>query len=79
MFKIDDAKRKAALYKESLVPKALQALEAFEISFRGGKAGYLDLLDAQRVLLNFELIYEKAVTDHEKRLAELEMIVGEEL
>ncbi len=79
IFKIDDAKRKAALYKESLVPKALQALEAFETSFRGGTASYLDLLDAQRDLLNFELIYEKAVTNHEKRIAELEMIVGQEL
>ena len=78
IFQIDDAKRKASLYKESLVPKALQALKAFDISFRGGKAGYLDLLDAQRVLLQFELVYEKAVSDHETLLAELEMIVGEE-
>jgi cobalt-zinc-cadmium efflux system outer membrane protein len=79
IFKIDDSKRKASLYRKSLVPKALQALEAFEISFRGGQAGFLDLLDAQRVLLNFELVYEKAVSNHQKYLAELEMIVGEEL
>ena len=40
---------------------------------------FLSLIDAQRMLLNYRLTYERAVTERQQKLAELEMIVGIEL
>jgi hypothetical protein len=37
------------------------------------------LIDAQRTLLKFELLYERAATDNQQKLAELEMLLGTEL
>ena len=39
----------------------------------------LDLIDAQRTLLEFELSYERALADRTTMLAQLETIVGQEL
>ncbi len=40
---------------------------------------FLSLIDAQRMLLKYELDYERAVTNNQQKLAELEMLVGTEL
>ncbi len=54
-------------------------MKATEASFRTGKGGFIDLVDAQRILLEFELAYERALADNVQRLAELEMLVGKEI
>jgi outer membrane protein TolC len=48
-------------------------------AFAAGRAGFLDLIDAQRTLLEFELAYERALADRAINLAELEMLAGREL
>ena len=40
---------------------------------------FLDLLDAQRSLLNFRVEYYQFLADYEQRSAELERVVGKEL
>lgn len=77
LFQYRDAQRKIALYKNSLLPRAQQALEVTRSAFETGKADFLDFIDSQRIYLAFELEYEKAKTSFAKRLAELEMLVGE--
>jgi len=79
LFKFRDAERKIDLYRDTLVPKARQSLRATETAYKGGKMNFLDLVDAQRVLLVFQLAYERALADRAQRLAELEMLVGREL
>ena len=37
------------------------------------------LIDAERVLLEFQLSYERALANRTQRLAELEMLVGREV
>lgn len=74
-----DAERKIDLYRDTLVPKAHQSLRATETAFRAGTAGFLDLVDAERILLEFELSYERALADRAQRLAELNMLVGREI
>jgi len=74
-----DARRKIDLYGESLVPKAELHFEVTQRGFTVGKASFLDLIDAQRTLLEFQLAYERARADREQRLAELEMLIGREL
>ncbi len=79
LFKHNDARRKAALYRDSLLPRARQALEVTRSAFEAGKASFLDFIDSQRTLLVFELEYEEAKTRGAQRLAELEMLVGENI
>lgn len=78
-FKIKDSERQIKLYKDALVPKAEQSLKASETAYSGGKVDFLNLIDSQRMLLNFQLSYYKSIRDYEQRLAELEMMVGESL
>lgn len=74
-----DAERKIDLYRDTLVPKAKQSIKATEAAFRAGTVGFIDLIDAERVLLEFQLAFERALTDRGSRLAEIEMLVGREL
>jgi len=78
-FEVSDAKRKVNLYRDTLIPKGEQSLEAVNTAYQAGGAQFLDLIDAQRVLLEFQLSYEKALADHERAIAALEMITGHEL
>ena len=79
LFKLRDADRKSGLYRDNLVPKARQGLKATETAYTAGKASLTDVIDAERVLLDFRLAQERALADHAQRLAELEMLVGRAL
>jgi outer membrane protein TolC len=47
-----------------------------ESAYRVGDAGFSDLIDAQRVLLEFELAHERAAADRGKALARIRALVG---
>ncbi len=79
VFQYSDAARKAKLYRDGLVPKAEQALNASYTAYQAGEMDFLNVLDAQRQLLDFQLQMEKALSDLATRQAEIEMIVGKEL
>lgn len=79
LFNYQDASRKIALYRDALIPKADQTLKVTQRAFEAGRLDFLALIDAQRVLLEFQLIYERALADHAQRLAELEMLLGRSL
>ena len=76
-YKLDDAFRQVALYRESLLPRARQALEVTEVAYRGGTATFTDLIDSQRVLLNFQTSDERSRANYEQALAAIEAICGE--
>jgi cobalt-zinc-cadmium efflux system outer membrane protein len=76
LYEFEDSGRKVALYTDTLIPKAKEMLEASEVAYRAGTVDFLSLIDAQRTLLAFELLYERSVTDYLQRLAELEMLAG---
>ena len=71
-----DAERRTALYRDDLLPRAEQSLSVTQQAFAAGETSYLDLIDAQRARLDFQLAYERARTDTAQRLAEIEMLVG---
>jgi len=79
LYDFEDSKRKIKLYGDTLVPKAEELLQASETAYQSGTIDFLSLIDAQRTLLKFQLQYERAVTDNEQKLAELEMLAGTEL
>jgi len=79
LYEFEDAARKIRLYESILIPKAREMLEASEVAYRVGTIDFLSLTDAQQTLLEFELSYERAVTTNMQKLAQLEMLIGEDL
>jgi len=74
-----DAARKIDLYRNALLPKATESLKVTEASYLAGQGKFLDLIDAQRILLEFQLAYERATANYEQSLARLEMLVGKNI
>jgi outer membrane protein TolC len=79
LFHFHSAERKIDLYGDSLVPKAEQSVAASQRAFSAGQADFFDLIEAQRTLLEFQLSYERALADRAQRLAEIEMLIGQEV
>lgn len=79
VYHLEDAQRKIALYRRTLIPKARESLKVTQTSFAAGRSGFTDLIDAQRILLEFGLSLYRALADHAIRRAEIEQIVGREL
>ena len=62
-FDLRDAERKIALFTHTLIPKAEESIEASYTAYESGQAGFLDVLDSERGLLDFELSLSRAQTD----------------
>ncbi|MHC5059753.1 MAG: TolC family protein [Planctomycetota bacterium] len=76
LYKFEDAGRKVALYADTLIPKAKEMLRASEAAYKAGTLDFLSLVNAQQTLLNFELMYERSVTDNLQSMAQLDMLAG---
>ena len=63
LFELQDAQRRHVLYQDDILPKARETLESTTASYRSGRAGMIDLIDAQRTLLEFGLALERARAD----------------
>lgn len=79
LYDFENSNRRIKLYGDVLLPQAEQLLQASETAYQAGTIDFLSLIDAQRMLLEFQLEYERAVTDNQQKLAELEMLVGAKL
>ncbi len=78
-FKVQTAERLVKLYRDSIIPQAEQSLKAAEIGYQAGQVDFLNLIDSQRVLLDFNLAFYRAVADFGINIAGLERVVGVEL
>lgn len=78
-FGVRDASRKQELYKKTLIPQANQSFEIALEEYKSGKAGFVDVVDAQRMLLEFELAAVRAQTDEQLHWSEIQMLAGREL
>ncbi|MFZ9032356.1 MAG: TolC family protein [Anaerohalosphaeraceae bacterium] len=76
LYRINESNRKAVLYESTLIPKAREMVEVSESSYRAGGIDFLNLIDAQRKLLTFEVTYQRILTDHFQALAQLEILTG---
>lgn len=76
MYDYRDARRKITLYRETLIPKARESLTSTLRSYETAKSSFLDLLDTERELLEFELIQRRAQSDAAIALAKIEMFVA---
>jgi cobalt-zinc-cadmium efflux system outer membrane protein len=69
----------ALLYRTTVLPQAEASLDSARASYRTGRTDFLNLIEADRALREFQLAYQRALVDRENRLAELEQIIGVEL
>ncbi|MFH1352370.1 MAG: TolC family protein, partial [bacterium] len=76
---IDTYSRLYDLYKTNFIPQAEQAWKVAQIGYRAGKVDFIDLLDAERSYLSFQIKFWKYCTEYKKYLAELEQIAGKDI
>ena len=78
-FKIQTARETYYLYTNVLIPQAGQSLRSAEAGYITGKVSFLDVLDAERILLQIQFGLWRAYTDYLQRIADMERAVGLEL
>ncbi len=75
---IDAARREALLYRDEIVPRSAQALEAVETTWAANRSSFLDVMDLRRLLLESQLTEARALAAQYDRLAELVLFCGVE-
>ncbi|MEO8426553.1 MAG: TolC family protein [Verrucomicrobiota bacterium] len=74
-FMFRESSRNLALLQERLLPKARQSLEVARAAYLSGRLDFLNLIDAERTLLGFQLGEVEARTQRELVLAELSLLI----
>ncbi len=74
-FLFREASRNLELLSDRLLPKARQSLEVAQTGYISGKTDFINLLDAQRTLLEFQLSEVEARVRRELALAELSLLI----
>jgi outer membrane protein TolC len=65
------------LYRDSVLPQAEQSLASARAAYETDRVGFLELLDAQRSLLDFRIEYQDALAMYLKSLADLGVAAGD--
>jgi len=68
--------RNLTLLQDKLIPKARNSLEIARAGYHSGKIDFLNLIDAERTLLNFQLEEVEARTRREIILADLSLSIA---
>jgi outer membrane protein TolC len=68
-----------ALYVKAILPQGRAAVDAAAAALQSGRGSLSGALTAQSALFEYELAYQRALTDFAKTLAELERVVGREV
>lgn len=79
LYEFDDSSRKIKLYRDVIISKAKEMLVVSESAYQAGTIDFLSLIDAQRMLLKYELYYERCLAENAQKLAEIEMLAGTQL
>ena len=70
-------KRSYSLYQSSIIPKAKTAATIVNNQYETSESNYLNIIDAQTVLLNAQLFALKAIKEANSKAAQLERLVGQ--
>ena len=73
------AQERAVLLRTSILPQSDQTLAVSRIAYQADQGDFLTLIDNQRVLLDVQLAYYRALSDLEQARADLERAVGQDL
>ena len=69
----------ATALKNEVLPGAQSAFDAASEGYRQGKFSYLDVLDAQRTLIEAKIKHLEALSAYHKAKTDIERLIGEEL
>ena len=78
-YRFDTASKLVELYETSILPQAELALRADQAGYESGNAGFLELLDSERVYLNAKLSHIRLLTEALQSYAELRRAAGLDL
>lgn len=67
------------LYRDRLIPEAEQTLNSAMAAYKTGSISFLDLLDSERMIVQFKLNYYKEQAAYVKAIASLESSIGTQL
>ncbi len=76
LYRFRDGSRRVELLLNTLIPKGEEAVAALDASYRSGDRGFLDLVDAERMVLELQLQAVRAEADRAQAVAEIERITG---
>ncbi len=71
-----EASRNTGLFSTTLLPRARQSLEAARTGYSTGRSSFLDVIDAERQLLEFELSAVEARTQQELSIASISLLIS---
>lgn len=75
-FMYREAGRNLHLLTDKLLPLAAQSLEVAQAGYVGGRVNFLDVIDAERTLLDFRLAEVESRIQRELALAELSLLIA---
>jgi len=73
------AQDRAVLLRTTILPQSQQTLEVSRVAYQTDRADFQALIDNQRVLLDVNLDYFRALSDFTQALADLERAIGTDL
>ena len=79
LIKAKTSLRLLELYRTSVIPQAQEALKIAQTSYQSSAGSFLDLLDAERTLLELKTDFYRFTADYQTWLAELEKLTGQNI
>jgi cobalt-zinc-cadmium efflux system outer membrane protein len=79
LLQIDAARRHEKLHSEQLIPLSELSLQSALAAYQNDRIDFFSVLDAARMVRDHHLNHERYLIDYRKRLAELELAVGQDL
>ena len=76
LFRLQDARRRVELHESTLIPKITESLRASVVAFGAGTGDFLELLDTERSLLEFQQQLAQARVDGMLAAIALEQATG---
>ena len=78
LLQMDAALRHERLHSEKLIPLSELSLQSAEAAYQNDRIDFFSVLDAARMLRDHHLNHERYLIEYQKRLAELELAVGQD-
>lgn len=78
LLQMDAALRHERLHSQKLIPLSELSLQSTQAAYQNDRIDFFSVLDAARMLRDHHLNHERYLIEYQKRLAELELAVGQD-